>query len=729
MAIGNALYKEADFTFSGDASAAQTDAGTATMGLAAEQFANTNPNFATVTFTVTDGYVTVNPIDVAVTITGHTDTADYDGKAHTVEGYDVAIGNALYKEADFTFSGDASAAQTDAGTATMGLAAEQFANTNPNFATVTFTVTDGYVTVNPIDVAVTITGHTDTADYDGEAHTVTGYDVAIGNALYKEADFTFSGDASAKQTDAGTAAMGLAAEQFINTNPNFATVTFNVTDGYLKVERVDAVITTAPISAEPIYDGSNKELVIPGETDGGTVYYAVSQDPQNAPSDDSFTDAIPTAAEPGSYYVWYKVKADANHNDLATADAVRVILAREDWVELSGSLYQNDGVTAVGNAVVTLMNGNRTVDYVITDEDGSYRFIVPADVYSIVVEYGQTTQTEIVTLFSDKTQDTTISGGKTQSQLLVDSGDGAFNAAVGGLNEEAQYIRRAGNIPEDQSVSVLMTLESKTKATAQNAEAIRTLADDKSLIFFDARVEQTVDSTTTVLNETATVLEIAVPYENVGKRDLAVYYSDGFGVRALTESTSREEGTFFVDKENGLIYIYSNRFSTFAIGYTPYYKVESSASLGSFAGTVTVTVTNKDGVEVYKLENVAMNAIGFDDIPKGQYTVTVTWVDGVENTLTFPLAVGDDAFEQAQLKAARRDGVAVMSAFGGFSEIAASPFTTTIRQDGESADAFSDALGAYSLSEPYKMQLDMSRFDPDRLLRAAGRAGQGYLRI
>ena len=151
-----------------------------------------------------------------------------------------------------------------------------------------------------------------------------------------------------------------------------------------------------------------------------------------------------------------------------------------------------------------------------------------------------------------------------------------------------------------------------------------------------------MDSTTTVINETANVLEIAVPYEKVGKRGLAVYYSDGAGTRELKESASKEEGTFFVDKANGMIYIYSNRFSTFAIGYTPYYQVSSSASLGSFQGTVTVTLTSEDGAQVYKFENVSMDTIRFADVPKGQYTMTVTWVDGVENTLTFPITIGDE---------------------------------------------------------------------------------------
>ena len=254
--ISNPLYKEADFIFSGNAAAARTDVGTTNMGLAAEQFANTNTNFGTVTFNVTDGYQTITPVDeVVVTITGHKDTTDYDGEAHSVAGYDVEISSPLYKTADFTFSGTSTAARTDAGTTYMGLTAEQFSNTNKNFKKVTFNVTDGYQTVNPIDVTVTITGHNNTAPYDGAEHSVAGYDVEIGNPLYKEADFTFNGTATATRTDAGTTTMGLTAGQFTNTNGNFKTVTFNVTDGYQTITPINVTVTVTGANNTTAYDG------------------------------------------------------------------------------------------------------------------------------------------------------------------------------------------------------------------------------------------------------------------------------------------------------------------------------------------------------------------------------------------------------------------------------------------------------------------------------------------
>ena len=259
--ISNPLYTEADFTFGGTAEAARTDAGTTNMGLADSQFTNTNTNFETVTFNVTDGYQTIVPVEeVVVTIIGHHDTTDYDGTEHSVSGYDVEVSDNLYKEAYFTFSGTAEAARTDAGTTEMGLKENQFTNTSANFAKVTFKVTDGYQTIDPINVTVTITGHNNTTDYDGEEHSVSGYDVEISNPLYKEADFTFSGTASATRTDAGTTKMGLEASQFTNTNDNFATVTFNVTDGYQTINKIDVTVTITGANNTTDYDGEEHSV-------------------------------------------------------------------------------------------------------------------------------------------------------------------------------------------------------------------------------------------------------------------------------------------------------------------------------------------------------------------------------------------------------------------------------------------------------------------------------------
>lgn len=254
------LLKKEDVKFGGtEAKAERTDAGTTKMGLTPAMFSVENANFSSVTFTVEDGYQTVNPIDVTVTIEGHKDSVTYDGNPHTVSGYDVkSISSSLYTTADFTFNGPDSITQTNAGTYPMGLAASQFTNTNSNFKTVTFSVTDGELKISPIDgVTVTIIGNTAKVDYKGTEQSVTGYSVAFSNSKYTEADFAVAGTAKVSGTDAGTYAMGLAADKFTNTNSNFTNVTFDVTDGSLVIEPISVTVTVVGRNDTKTYDGNS----------------------------------------------------------------------------------------------------------------------------------------------------------------------------------------------------------------------------------------------------------------------------------------------------------------------------------------------------------------------------------------------------------------------------------------------------------------------------------------
>ncbi|MBQ7172484.1 MAG: carboxypeptidase regulatory-like domain-containing protein [Clostridia bacterium] len=589
-------------------------------------------------------------------------TCDYDGKGHAIsvtapDGATVTYGT---QEGDFSLT--SSPAFTDAGVHTV-----YYQVSKTNYTPVTGSAT---VKIDPISATVTITGHTETADYDGKEHSAAGYDAETSAALFDVTkDFSFSGAAEAKRTDAGKTEMGLAPEQFASVNANFAEVTFVVTDGSVTVLTVDAAITAAPRTGSPIYNGSELPLLIAGTAEGGTFSYALGADAQNAPDAASYQTAIPTAKDLGRYFVWYRVDADHNHNGLPPV-CLQVVLAEEGWKTLNGTLYQSDGVTPVAGAAVTLTQGDRTVDAARTDAAGGYQFIVPAGVYNVVASNGASTETTLVKIYEDQDRTLTFSAGSAIAELKVNAdGDKHFGVTVDGLTDEALAVRAAAEAA-DKTVSVLMTVEAKTEETAQNAALINALAgESQNLIFFDTKVEKTVDSVTTVLQTTSNVLELAVPYDKTGKRGVTVYASDGSGVQTLRESDGGEEGTFRIDKENGLIYVYSNRFSTFAIGYTPYYRVESTASLGSFAGTANVVIRSADGSQVFELQNVAPDRISFDDIPKGKYTMTITWEDGAENTLTVPLTIrgkaaasADTANAGAEALAAAKENGAVLAA-------------------------------------------------------------------
>jgi len=80
------------------------------------------------------------------------------------------------------------------------------------------------------------------------------------------------------------------------------------------VVKGDSSVTNAPTAEALTYNGQLQDLVTAGEAIGGEMRYAVTTE-NTAPADNSFSSSIPSATESGTYYVWYKVVGDSNHND------------------------------------------------------------------------------------------------------------------------------------------------------------------------------------------------------------------------------------------------------------------------------------------------------------------------------------------------------------------------------------------------------------------------------
>ena len=148
---GTVTYTYSDAQNGTYTSVMPTEAGTywvkATVAMTADYYSGVS---APVSFTIARKAV-------VVTITGHNSTVGWDGAEHSVSGYDFSADTNLYTESFFTFSGTAQVTRTDVGTTAMGLAAAQFENTSTNFD-VTFNVTDGSLTVNPL-ITFVANGH------------------------------------------------------------------------------------------------------------------------------------------------------------------------------------------------------------------------------------------------------------------------------------------------------------------------------------------------------------------------------------------------------------------------------------------------------------------------------------------------------------------------------------------------------------------------------------------
>ncbi len=357
--------------------------------------------------TYVNGTLEVTKRPITVQIAGNTGSKEYNGATQSVTGYVVTIKDTLYTEDKVQFSGDAVAEGIVVGTYPMGLTESQFSNDDDNFD-VTFQVTDGWLKITPVaaEVIVTITGHTDTEVYDGTEHTVTGYDVTINNPLFTEKDILFSGDASVSGIYVGTYPMGLVEEQFSHENPNFAKVTFNVTDGWLEITPITAEIVITADSDDKMYDGTpltndgytyDAALLIAGDTidavvegtitNVGTVANKVTSHKIYRTVADTREVVDVTACYSNVVYVDGELEitpraitmtsgSDSKKYDGTPLTATQVTETGDGFIEGEGAAYSDfASITNVGTIdntfKYTLNEGTLAENYVITQVPGT----------------------------------------------------------------------------------------------------------------------------------------------------------------------------------------------------------------------------------------------------------------------------------------------------------------------------------------------------------------------
>ena len=357
--ISNTLYTANDFTFSGKAEAAGTDAATYPMGLKTSQFENKNANFTNVTFEVVDGSLTINPRNV--TLTSATDSKVYDKKPLTNDT--VTVGGDKFVEGEGA-TYDVTGSQTDVGTSDNKFSYKLKDGTKAGNYNIVKAEGKLTVTADENEIVVNIVGNTKTEKYNGKEQSVTDYTVesiqSNGKAYskYTEDDFSFSGTAEAKGKDAGSYNMGLKASDFTNTNKNFTKVTFVVTDGKLTIEKRKVTLTSADASKE--YDGTpltSNEITVGGEdrfVEGeGVTYTVTGAQTEVGSSDNSFT-----------YIANDKTNLEKNYEITKTEGTLTV--KKNDTLEVT--------VNITGHTDSKMYNGKEqsVTDYDVTTSNGLY---------------------------------------------------------------------------------------------------------------------------------------------------------------------------------------------------------------------------------------------------------------------------------------------------------------------------------------------------------------------
>ncbi len=147
---------------------------------------------------------------------------------------------------------------------------------------------------------------------------------------------------------------------------NYQTVAVDVT---VTVNAADASYTPPAAKENLVYSSIEKELVNGGTAIGGTLQYAPGT--QTEPTG-SWSTYVPVGKDAGTYYVWYKVVGDGNHNDVAPA-CITVTIAKapltvraNNKTIIYGDTPANDGVIYSGfmsNESAEVLGGTLDYDY------------------------------------------------------------------------------------------------------------------------------------------------------------------------------------------------------------------------------------------------------------------------------------------------------------------------------------------------------------------------------
>ena len=200
---------------------------------------------------------------------------------------------------------------------------------------------------------------------------------------------------------------------------NEATVTIN-----------KAAATAATVTANNrTYDGTKKPLVtVTGETIGGEMKYAVTTVNQE-PGVEAYTfnnTSIPTGTNAGTYYVWYKVKADENHND-TDANYVEVSIGKRSVTLTSATASKTYDGTALTNTNVTVGG-----DGFVTGEGATYSVTGSQKVV------GSSANAFTYTL-NTGTKEANYNITKTEGTLTVTSRDAKYQISPQANSDELKY--------------------------------------------------------------------------------------------------------------------------------------------------------------------------------------------------------------------------------------------------------------------------------------------------
>ncbi len=200
---------------------------------------------------------------------------------------------------------------------------------------------------------LTIDWGTKTFVYDGSAHkpsptvagvetgdevevTVDGEQINVGSSY--PTNVTLSG------ADASNYKFAAGADQ----------TTFDITKATITI--------TAPTAKSLTYNSEEQTLVMPATISAGTIEYSIN-------NGTTWSEAVPTAINAGTYNVYYKVTGGANYNDIVKSGPIVVTIDKKELtLNWENTLFVYDGTSKVPTALLSGKYGTDEVGVTVTGE-------------------------------------------------------------------------------------------------------------------------------------------------------------------------------------------------------------------------------------------------------------------------------------------------------------------------------------------------------------------------
>ena len=202
--------------------------------------------------------------------------------------------------------------------------------------------------------SLTITANGQTMDYGGslstDASQVTISGLVSGHSV---TSFVLT-PSTTDVTTSGTIKPSSAVIYDGSNNAVTSNYSISYRTGALTVNKTASSVASAPTKKSLTYSGSDQSLVNAGGATGGTLRYKMTTSNSQPSGTSGFTTSIPTATNAGTYYVWYYVQGDGNHNDSGISGPVSVSVGKKTLTITAKSQTQNYGTSiSVGTSQIT----------------------------------------------------------------------------------------------------------------------------------------------------------------------------------------------------------------------------------------------------------------------------------------------------------------------------------------------------------------------------------------